>query len=89
MRLSEYVTGPDGKLIRGLIAKLVRVSGLSYPTVQRVARDRLSLKDYGRARALSEATNGAVSIAELCEPAPSADSSGPHEQQTAEPDAAE
>lgn len=62
---------------------------LGYATL--IAAKKGRAMRYGTAKTLSEYTKGAVSIAELCEPASaSADSSGPHEQQAAEPaDAAE
>lgn len=65
MRLSEYVGDRKGEK-RGLIAELSKKSGLAYNTVHAAAGGEL-LKTYAAAKALSEATGGAVSIAELCE----------------------
>lgn len=50
---------------RGTLARLVRETGVSSVTLHKVARgERLSR--YGKAAALSKATDGAVSIADLC-----------------------
>jgi len=64
MRLDEYVEGKP----RGEIARLARDSGLAYATVWNLCHgDRL--KTYDAAKRLSDATEGAVSVADLCEPA--------------------
>lgn len=62
MRLSEWVT-TRGK---GELARLTRVTGLSYPTVHGLANGRHRAR-YATAKLISAATGGAVSIVELCE----------------------
>lgn len=66
MTLSDYLA--DKK--RGELMRLVRVSGLDYTTVWKIARTDHRLRDYQKAKALSLATNGLVSVEALCEPAP-------------------
>lgn len=50
----------------GVLKRLERQHGFGYQTLARVKRGEL-LKRYDIAKHLSEATGGAVSIAELCE----------------------
>lgn len=70
MRLSEFVCDEDGTPKRGEIARLVRITGISYPTVHAVARGADYLRNYDRARKLSDATDGLVTVADLCTPDP-------------------
>ena len=51
---------------RGELSRLARETGLAYTTVFGAAQGR-RLKSYARAKLLSDATGGAVTIAELCE----------------------
>ena len=52
---------------RGECARLARETGVSYKTVRAVAKGAI-LARYPIAKVLSEATKGAVSVEELCEP---------------------
>jgi len=70
MRLSEFVCDENGEPKRGEIARLVRITGISYPTVHAVARGAGYLRNYDRARRLSDATDGVVTVADLCTPDP-------------------
>lgn len=70
MRLSEFVCDENGEPKRGEIARLVRITGISYPTVHAVARGSDYLRSYDRARKLSDATDGVVTVADLCTPDP-------------------
>ncbi len=65
MRLAEYVASQNK---HGLIARLARDSGLAYGTVYNLAKKGELLKRYDLAQRLSDATGGAVSVAELCSP---------------------
>lgn len=49
------------------IRRLARESGLDYSTVWRIARRADRLDSYSKAKKLSAATGGAVTIAELCD----------------------
>lgn len=51
----------------GTLKKMERAGVAGYTTLGRVAHGEL-LSDYRVAQRISEATGGAVSIAELCEP---------------------
>lgn len=62
MRLREWVIDCG----KGELARLARVTGLSYPTVHGLATDRHRAR-YSTAKLISEATRGRVTIAELCE----------------------
>lgn len=62
MRLREWVTA-GGK---GAISRLVAVTGLTYPTIHALARDKRRAR-YETAAIICAATGGVVSIAELCE----------------------
>jgi hypothetical protein len=64
MKLSEFVK--EGG--RGTKARLSRASGLSWATVHACCKGEL-IKLYETAKRLSAATDGAVSVAELCEAA--------------------
>ena len=68
MRMPDYIKDKP----RGEMARLSRESGLAYGTVLNVCNGEL-LKTYETAKKLSEATGGVVSIAELCEPGPTAE----------------
>lgn len=70
MRLRDFVSDENGELKRGEIARLVRAADLSYPTVHAVARGKDYLRSYERARRLSDATNGVVTVTDLCTPDP-------------------
>lgn len=61
MRLGEYI---DQKL--GTVKGLVKASGVSYQTVKSARRGML-IEKYHVAKAISDATSGAVTIKELCE----------------------
>lgn len=63
MRLDEYVA----KHGRGTMRVLAEASGVSYLTI-RNATQGMRIKLYDIALAISKATGGAVSVAELCEP---------------------
>jgi hypothetical protein len=62
MTLTEHLAAAK----RGECARLARVSGLDYTTIWRIAHRGYRLVNYTKARSLSDATGGAVSIAELC-----------------------
>lgn len=64
MRLKQWVEREG----RGEIMRLMRVTGLSYQAVHAIAHGRKS--SYDSAERISKATDGAVSIAELCEAVP-------------------
>lgn len=66
MRLKQWVEREG----RGEIMRLMRVTGLSYQAVHAIAHGRKS--SYDSAERISKATDGAVSIAELCEAVPAA-----------------
>lgn len=51
---------------RGEVSRLMRVTGLAYTTIL-YARSGDKRVGYDTAKAISRATDGAVSIAELCE----------------------
>lgn len=51
---------------RGALWRLAAQTGISYPTLHRLVHD-LQRARYATAKAISEATSGEVSIAELCE----------------------
>ena len=64
MRLKEYL---DSKP-RGELARLQERSGVTYGTIWNLAnKPGEVLKTYDTAKRLSDATGGAVTIAELCE----------------------
>lgn len=66
MRFSEWLAAqPHGTTMR-----LCRETGLALRTLYNV-RDGVNVPTYATAKRISDATNGAVSIAELCEPAKS------------------
>lgn len=65
MTLSEYLNAQPRR--RGVLKKLAQDSGLDYSTVWNVARRGHLLDSYRKAKRLSLATGGAVSIAELCD----------------------
>jgi hypothetical protein len=44
-------------------------SGVSYTTVRRAAAGEILIKNYDVARKISDATGGAVSVDDLCNPA--------------------
>lgn len=62
MRLKEWVRRQG----TGAISRLQRETGLAYSTIFRAAHDRKPVR-FATAKLLSEATNGAVSVEELCE----------------------
>jgi len=63
MRFPDWVrTQPTGTLSR-----LMRETGLGWTTLQRLMRGEV-LVEYLKAKLLSEAIGGAVTIADLCEP---------------------
>jgi len=64
MRLADWV-GQNG---RGALMRLSERSGICYPTVHAIYSGTQTPK-YDTAEKLSAATNGEVTIAELCKPA--------------------
>lgn len=66
MTLAEYL---EAKGERGEMARLARESKLDYSTVWKIAKRDHRLTEYPKAKALSDATGGLVSVEELCEPA--------------------
>lgn len=83
MTLAEWVSKHDDPAAE--VARLTAVSGLSAGTVRLAVRG-VAVRTYSRAKALSEATGGAVSIESLCEPAPMA--ADPDPSPSADPSAA-
>lgn len=73
MTLSEYLETANK---RGEMARLSREARLDYSTVWKIAQRGYRLRDYKKAKALSEATGGQVSIEELCEPVDAAQATG-------------
>jgi hypothetical protein len=69
MTLAEYLAEKaergEG---RGEMARLARDSKLDYSTVWKIAKREHRLTEYPKAKALSDATGGLVSVEELCEP---------------------
>lgn len=65
MTLAEYLETRPRK--RGELRRLAQESGLDYSTVWRIARRGDRLDSYSKAKRLSAATGGAVSIADLCD----------------------
>lgn len=61
MTLQEWVA----KKGRGEISRLMRVTGLAYTTVLNIAHGARCKYETGKS--ISDATGGAVSIAELCD----------------------
>lgn len=53
----------------GIQTEIAQVSGVSIITIQKASRDE-PIGLYKTAKAISDATFGAVSIAELCDPRP-------------------
>jgi hypothetical protein len=51
----------------GEMTRLHRASGVSYATIHRIVNDGHLMTSYVAAKRLSAATDGAVSVAELCE----------------------
>ena len=68
MDLGTYVEQQE----RGALTRLQKSTGMSYAMLWKIATNGLRIKHYGVARRLSDATGGAVSIADLCEPLPEA-----------------
>lgn len=64
MRLRTWVRRKG----RGAMWRLARATGLSYPTVHRIARDK-QVPRVDTARLISRATRGEVTIADLMLPA--------------------
>lgn len=65
MRLREYLAGrPPNEIVR--LAAKANVS----PELVRLCAQGVPIKTYLRAKAVSAATGGACSIADLCEPQP-------------------
>lgn len=62
MKLDEFLSKPGAPTARDLAKK----SGVSYTTIKAV-RKGMVVKLYDIAKAISEATNGRVKIADLCE----------------------
>jgi hypothetical protein len=65
MHLDDYIARHG----HGTKARLSRQTGLDYTTIFKAAQRR-PVRRYDTARRISEATDGEVSIAELCEPSP-------------------
>jgi hypothetical protein len=65
MTLSEWCA----EYGKGAISRLARKTGLDYKTVHPFAHGA-AVKTWRTAKLISEATSGAVSIEELCEPSP-------------------
>ena len=65
MRLREYIDTKG----RGEISRIVRVAGVAGTTVHDALNGN-PVARYETAKRISDATGGAVSIAELCEPEP-------------------
>lgn len=63
MRFSEYLEQAG----HGEMKRLERETELGYMTLHRTKRGE-RIRDYLKAKVLSEATGGKVSIAELCDP---------------------
>lgn len=64
MRLRAWVKDAG----KGAIARLARQTGISYQTIHALAAAGCTQRArYDNAKRISEATDGAVSIAELCE----------------------
>ncbi|MCC7542380.1 MAG: hypothetical protein IT379_39545 [Deltaproteobacteria bacterium] len=64
MRFPEWVDSQG----HGVMTRIQRDTGVGYTTLMRARRGEL-IGEYATAKRISEATGGAVSIAELCEPA--------------------
>ena len=62
--LSEWIDSKG----RGEVSRLTRVTGLAYTTIM-YARDGRKRVGYETAKAISDATGGKVSIADICESA--------------------
>lgn len=67
MRLAAWVKRKG----KGAISQLAAASGVTYPTVHALAHDKQAA-EYETAKKISAATDGAVSIPELCELPPPA-----------------
>jgi cytidylate kinase len=65
MTLAEWIEKQPVQ--RGLLARLARESGLDYSTVWKIARENHRLDSYSKAKSLSAATGGQVSIEAICE----------------------
>jgi hypothetical protein len=63
MTLAEFMAGKP----HGTLAELARAARMSYTAVHRALNGK-PLKMYEKAKALSDATGGAVTVKELCEP---------------------
>jgi len=66
MRLVEWVKSQP----RGEISRIMRRAEVGSSTIVRHLRTGRPIVHYDTAQKISEATGGAVSIAELCEPQP-------------------
>jgi hypothetical protein len=66
MKLKEWIDRQPGDTRTEVYARLAEESGVSLQTISSVDRGML-LKSYPRAKAISEATGGAVTVEELCE----------------------
>lgn len=63
MRLREYLADkPHGELTR-----LAKASDVHYTTLWKIVHRGYRLQDYSKAKAVSLATSGAVTVADLCE----------------------
>lgn len=65
MTLAEYLKAQPRQ--RGLLKRLAQESGLDYSTVWNIARRGHRLDSYRKAKRLSAATGGAVTIADICD----------------------
>lgn len=70
MRFSEWAKRQP----RGVLKRIEREQGVGYNTLSRLMRGE-TLANYVVAKKISDATDGEVSVAELCEPA----AAPPHE----------
>lgn len=70
MKLADWITlrvvATTGGTRSAVYVELSKESGVSTQTIANVDRG-MRLKTYDRAKALSDATDGAVTVAELCE----------------------
>ncbi len=68
MRLKDYVESLPNRY--GALSRLARKAEISFPVVSGVYNGTRTIKRYETAKRLSDATGGAVSIADLCEAPP-------------------
>lgn len=63
MTLKEYIDTTPGMTV----ARMMWLTGVSYPTLSAVYKGQKPIGRYAVAKTISEATDGQVTIEELCE----------------------